>query len=99
MLVVLVSGTIALLYRFGPSRRPPINQRIFPGTALATALWLIASEALSVYVSRIASFGTTYGSLGAVVAVMLWFYLSAYAVLLGAELNAQLEQSSPVVSS
>lgn len=92
MVIVLVGISIALLYRFGPSRRPPPDQRIFPGAALATVLWLIASEALSFYVSRIAGFGITYGPLGAVVAVMLWFYLAAYAVLLGAELNAQLEQ-------
>ena len=92
LLVVLVGGTIALLFRFGPSRQPPPDQRIFPGAVLATALWLIASVALSFYVSHIASFGVTYGPLGAVVAIMLWFYVSAYAVLLGAELNAQLEQ-------
>jgi len=94
MLIVLVGGTIALLYRYGPSRRPPPNLHIFPGAILATLLWLIASAGLSFYVSRIASFGVTYGSLGAVVAIMLWFYISAYAVLLGAELNAQLEQTA-----
>ena len=92
VLIVMVGGSIALLYRFGPSRRPPTNQRIFPGAIVATALWLIASVALSFYVSHIASFGATYGPLGAVVAVMLWFYFSAYAVLLGAEVNAQIEQ-------
>jgi membrane protein len=91
-LVILVGGTIALLYRFGPARKPPPNQRIFPGAMLATALWLIASTGLSFYVSHIGSFGVTYGSLGAVVAIMLWFYISAYAVLLGAELNSQLEK-------
>ena len=90
-LVILVGGTIALLYRFGPARKPPPNQRIFTGAMLATALWLIASMGLSFYVSHIGSFGVTYGSLGAVVAIMLWFYVSAYAVLLGAELNSQLE--------
>jgi membrane protein len=92
VLVVLVGGSIALLYRFGPSRRPPPNQRVFPGAVVSTVLWLIASVGLSFYVSHIASFGVTYGPLGAVVAIMLWFYFSAYAVLLGAELNAQLEQ-------
>jgi membrane protein len=94
-LIILVGGTIALLYRYGPSRRPPPNQHIFPGAFLATGLWLIASIALSYYIAHIASFGITYGPLGAVVAVMLWFYVSAYAVLLGAELNAQLEQYVP----
>lgn len=92
LLVVLVGGTIALLYRFGPSRRPPPNQHIFPGAIHATALWLIASVGLSFYVSHIARLGVTYGPLGAVAAIMLWFYITAYAVLLGAELNAQLEQ-------
>ena len=56
-------------------------------------LWLIASAGLSFYVSHIASLGVTYGPLGAVVAIMLWFYLTAYAVLLGAEVNAQLEHA------
>jgi len=93
-MVVLVGGTIALLYRYGPARRPPLGHRIFPGAVLATVLWLIASIGLSFYVSHIASLGVTYGPLGAVVAIMLWFWLTAYAVLLGAELNAQLEQTA-----
>jgi membrane protein len=92
LLVVLVGGTVALLYRFGPSRRRPSNQRIFPGAVFATILWLIASVGLSFYVSHIARLGATYGPLGAVAAIMLWFYVTAYAVLLGAEFNAQLEQ-------
>lgn len=93
LLVVLVFGTIALLYRYGPSRRRMPDRRIFPGAVLATMLWLIASAGLSFYVARIARLGVTYGPLGAVVAIMLWFWLSAYAVLLGAEVNAQLEQT------
>ncbi len=93
MMIVLVGGTIALLYRFGPSRQPPPGQRIFPGAVLATLLWLIASAGLSFYVSHIARLGVTYGPLGAVVAIMLWFYLTAYAMLLGAEVNAQLEHA------
>ena len=91
LLIVLVGGTIALLYRYGPSRKPPPQQRILSGAVLATVLWLIASMGLSFYVSHIASLGVTYGPLGAVVAIMLWFYLTAYAVLLGAEVNSQLE--------
>ncbi len=91
LLVVLVGGTIALLYRFGPSRLSLRDQWVFPGAVLATVIWLIASEGLSFYVSHIAKLGVTYGPLGAVVAIMLWFYLTAYAVLLGAQVNAQLE--------
>jgi membrane protein len=98
LLIVLVGGTIALLYRFGPSRTPPPRQRIFPGAVLATLLWLIASAGLTFYVSHIASLGVTYGPLGAVVAIMLWFYLTAYAVLLGAEVNAQMEQMDSPIS-
>jgi membrane protein len=93
LLVVLVGGTIALLYRFGPSREPRPDRRIFAGAIVATVLWLVASTGLSFYVSHIARFGVTYGPLGAVVAIMLWFYLSAYAVLLGAEVNSELEHS------
>jgi membrane protein len=91
MLIVYFFVAISLLYRFGPSRPRPRRPRIKSGAALATVLWLIASELLSLYVSGIGTFGATYGSLGAAVGVMLWFYVSAYAVLLGAELNAQLE--------
>ena len=61
---------------------------------LALSLWLVASGLLSFYIDHIATFGVTYGPLGAVAAVMLWFFVTAYAVLLGAELNAELERLS-----
>ncbi|MDR3535973.1 MAG: YihY/virulence factor BrkB family protein [Acetobacteraceae bacterium] len=94
MLLGAFVAAISLLYRFGPSRPTPPDPRIGPGAALATVLWLVASELLTVYVSRIVTFSATYGPLGAAVGVMLWFYLSAYAVLLGAELNARLEHEA-----
>ena len=55
-------------------------------------VWLLASVALSFYISHLSSYDATYGPLGAVVGLMMWFYASAYAVLLGAELNAVLER-------
>ncbi|HVC63732.1 MAG TPA: YihY/virulence factor BrkB family protein [Acetobacteraceae bacterium] len=86
--------SVALLYRFGPARPRPPRHWVTPGSALALALWLLASGLLSFYIDHIATFGVTYGPLGAVAAVMLWFFVTAYAVLLGAELNAQLERLS-----
>jgi membrane protein len=91
LMVGLVALGLALLYANGPSRVPPPNPRIRPGTALATLLWLVSSYLLSLYIGRLANFDATYGSIGAVVGIMLWFYVSAYAAILGAELNAQLE--------
>jgi membrane protein len=91
LLLGMFSVSLAVIYRIGPSRIPPPHQPILAGVVLATLLWLAASVLLSWYVSHIASFGVTYGPLGAVVGIMLWFYVSAYAVLLGAELNARLE--------
>jgi membrane protein len=95
LLVGLFGASLAVLYRLGPARIPPPHQPIIPGIILATLLWLAASTLLSWYVSHIASFGATYGPLGAVVGIMLWFYVSAYAVLLGVELNARLEANPP----
>ena len=77
-----------VLYRFGPARRAR-GPWITIGALLATALWLLASAGLSLYVERVASYDATYGPLGAVVAIMMWFYVTAYVVLLGAELDAQ----------
>ena len=93
LLLGLFGVSLAVFYRIGPSRVPPPHQPILPGIVLATLLWLGASSLLSWYVSHIGSFGTTYGPLGAVVGIMLWFYVSAYVVLLGAELNARLEET------
>ena len=63
--------------------------------AVATALWLAASGALSFYAAHLPSFGATYGPLVAVVEIMLRFYLSMYAVLVGAEVNAAVSQADP----
>jgi membrane protein len=90
LLIGLFGASLAAFYRLGPTRRPPPDEPTLPGVVLATVLWLIASLLLSWYVGHISSFGVTYGPLGAVVGIMLWFYVSAYAALLGAELNVRL---------
>lgn len=91
MLVMFVMISLALLYRFGPSRRPAKWHWITPGSVVATLLWLGASALFSIYVGRFATYNATYGPLAAVAGVMMWFWVSVYAVLLGAELNAELE--------
>lgn len=86
--VILVIGG---LYRYAPSRSPARKRWITPGALIATVLWVIVSLGLSFYFGRFTEFNQTYGSLGAVIALMFWLYASAFVVLLGAELNAQME--------
>ncbi|MDA8250002.1 MAG: YihY/virulence factor BrkB family protein [Rhodospirillales bacterium] len=91
VLVGFVLLALSLLYRFGPSRRAARWHWITPGSLVATVLWLVASVLFSYYVQHIASYDATYGPLGAVAGIMMWFWVTAYVVLLGAELNAELE--------
>jgi membrane protein len=86
--VILVIGG---LYRYAPSRSPARKRWITPGAVIATILWVIVSLGLSFYFGRFTNFNQTYGSLGAVIALMFWLYASAYVVLLGAEVNSQME--------
>jgi membrane protein len=94
LLLLVASGSFYLLYRVGPSRNRQADQRIFPGVLAATCLWLAASEGLNYYIANLSNLGATYGSIAAVVGIMLWFYLAAYSVLVGAELNGQLEEGA-----
>ena len=92
VLVLFVVAALSFLYRVGPARPEAHWHWITPGSIVATLLWLAASALFSFYVARLASYDLTYGPLGAVVGVMMWFYVTVYAVLLGAELNAELER-------
>jgi membrane protein len=89
--LVFVVLALSLIYRYGPCRNTAKWRWVTPGSVLATFLWVAASVLFSFYVSDIATYATTYGSLGAFVGLMMWFFVSAYVVLLGAELNAELE--------
>ena len=82
---------LAVLYRFAPSRAEPKWRWVTPGALLAAGLWLLASLAFSSYVANFGSYDAYYGTLGGVVVALLWFWISAYAVILGAELDAELE--------
>lgn len=93
MLVFIMLG-LALLYKFGPSRRNARIRWVTPGAVLATVLWLLVSIGFSLYVSHFGNYNQTYGSLGAMVILLLWFYLTAYSIVLGAEVNAEMEHQT-----
>lgn len=82
-----VSLLIALIYRYAPNRQAPDWRWMTPGSLIATLVWIAATLAFSVYVQNFGSYNATYGALGAVVIFLTWLYLSAYILLLGAELN------------
>lgn len=90
VMVGFVWCALGLLYRFGPAGRGQIF--FAPGAAIATLLWLLASWGFSLYVGRFAAYSVTYGPLAAMIGLMMWFYLSAYVVLFGAEFNAALDR-------
>src|SRR5215210_3327775 len=91
--LLAVTLLFAVFYWIGPNRQPPNWKWLSPGGLLATALWLLASLGFSLYVSGFGgSYAETYGALAGVVVLILWLYLSALAVLVGAELNGELER-------
>lgn len=92
IMALLALGALAIIYRYGPTHRPKSWAWISWGATFATATWLLGSAAFSFYVARFGSYDKTYGSLGAVVVLLLWFYISAYVILIGAELNAEIER-------
>jgi membrane protein len=85
---------LAVLYRLAPSRNDAKWRWVTPGSILAVLLWLIASIAFSFYIGNFANYNETYGSLGAVVGVLMWFWVSAFVVILGAEVNAETERQT-----
>ena len=94
LLLVLIMAALAVLYRTSPDRDAPKMRWVSVGAAIATVLWIGASLGFSLYVDNFGSYGKTYGALAGVVVLMLWLWISAYAVLLGAEINAESEQQT-----
>lgn len=91
---VLTVG-LGLIYRFGPNRHTKPTSWITPGAILAILLWAAVSAAFSIYLSNFGNYNEVYGSIGAVIALLMWLYFSAFLILLGAALNHQLEHQSP----
>jgi membrane protein len=93
LLIVLLLG-LAILYRYGPDRRAARWQWVSIGSVFATLTWFVASFLFSWYLTNFANYNATYGSLGAVVGLMIWLWISTVVVLLGAELNAEIEHQT-----
>jgi len=84
----------ATIYFVAPNRETPAWVWVSPGGILAAAIWLVASQGFAFYVSSFGKYAATYGSLAGVVVLLLWLYLTALALILGGELNAELERQS-----
>jgi membrane protein len=90
----LVSTAIGLIYFFGPDAEQDWVW-ITPGAVVATLLWLLASLAFKMYIANFTDYNASYGTIGGVIVLLLWFYVSGVAILIGAELNAEIEHASP----
>ena len=94
VLAVLAMLGLAVLYRFGPSRANARWRWISPGAVAATVLWMIGTIGFSLYTQNFASYNETYGTLGGVIILLTWLWLSAFIVLAGAKLNAEIEHQT-----
>ena len=90
--ILVIFLGIGLLYRFGPNRRPQVTRFLTPGSLLAVISWVGVSFGFSYYVSNFGNYNEVYGSIGAVIAMLIWLWISSFLVLLGASWNAEIEK-------
>jgi membrane protein len=94
VMVVLVAAGLAILYRLGPDRDAPRMKWVSVGAVVATFVWLVASIGFSIYTSTFGNYAKTYGVFAGIVVLLFWLWLTMYAILLGAEINAESEQQT-----
>jgi membrane protein len=90
----VISILVAAIYRYAPNRPNPKWRWLTPGSLAATFLWVVATLGFGFYVANFGNYNATYGSLGAVIVFLTWLYLTAYILLMGGELNAELEKQT-----
>ena len=93
-LFVILLISLSVLYRYAPDRRTPRWQWVSIGSLIATVMWIVVTYLFSWFLANFANYNATYGSLGAVVGLMMWLWISTIVVLLGAELNAEIERQT-----
>jgi len=96
LLWLFAIGALAAVYRYAPDRRNAKWRWVTWGSAVAATLWLSGSVLFELYVKAFSTYGLTYGALGGVVVLIMWFYLSGFALVLGAEVNAEMEHQTAV---
>src|SRR5436190_4125078 len=94
LLGLIAAGVAATLYRYGPAREDARWEWLTPGSVFTAVIWLMLTAGFGFYVTRLANYNATYGSIAAIVVLLTWLYLSAYVFLFGAELNAELEHQT-----
>ena len=99
LLILLVMTGLSVLYRYAPNRKTARWRWVSPGAIIATLLWIAGSVGFSIYVTHFNSYDKTYGSLGGVVIMLTWLYLSAFAALFGAVINAEAERQTTADST
>jgi membrane protein len=98
VLVLVVSGILAILYYAAPNVRQPGFRWLSPGSVLAVVLWLVASALFGLYVANFSNYNRTYGALASVIVFLIWLWITNIAILLGAELNAELERGRQIAA-
>lgn len=94
VIAALLSGALAVLYRIGPQRDAPKFRWVSAGAIIATVLWLAASVGFAIYTSTFGNYAKTYGAFAGIIVLLMWLWLTSYAILLGAEINAESEQQT-----
>jgi len=98
VLVILVSLMFAILYWASPNAKTGGFRWVSPGGIFAVVLWIIASAAFAIYLANFANYNKTYGTLGGVIAFLVWLWISNIAILLGAEMDAELERGRAIAA-
>lgn len=99
VLLLVVAAAFAVVYRYGPSRAPAKWRWLTAGSLLAAALWMGGSAGFSWYLGNVANLDVTYGSLGTVIGFMIWLWFSVMVILIGAELNSEIEHQTALDST